>query len=513
MAFRREDITVEERVGIVVAILADGGPPGLVSALARRYGVSRQTLYELAARGASGLVAALAPRPAGRPALGRPVVVDRNRLERAVVTLTVVGHASLEGVRGCLEEVLGVRRSTGYLSEVLDRAAAGARRCLAEVCPAGPVRADLDEIYAHTTPNLLVVEPDSTLILALERAAARDSTSWGVALLDLAARGVALAEVASDGGPGLIAGLAEAGLAVPRVADLFHVLRDVFGVAGMLEKAAYRAIAAEERARLTEAEARAPVRRRGGPRRSPLSLAEAAAARAEAVRRYDGYAYVVGCARAGLEPVDPETGRLRAPAAAEAELGAATALLGEHPDERARAAGARLSRSAGGLAVYLAQLADKLAPELAEWGAEAVALMCWAWRHRAGLGLAEGSARDAAFPPAQGAAVAAVWAALSGAHRGSSLAECVNSLLRPHLLAHRGADQNLLDLLACYLNHRVFRRGKRRGRSPIQIAGLAAAGDWLQAIGLAPKDAPSPRPTRTRQAPDLSNALVNLFAA
>src|SRR5712691_1093652 len=126
MAFRREDITVEERVGIVLAILADDGPPGLVGELARRYGVSRQTLYALVERGAAGLVAALAPRPAGRPALGRALVVDENRLRRAVVTLTVVGHASLEGVRGCLEEVLDVRRSAGYLSGVLDEAAAGA---------------------------------------------------------------------------------------------------------------------------------------------------------------------------------------------------------------------------------------------------------------------------------------------------------------------------------------------------------------------------------------------------
>jgi hypothetical protein len=103
MAFRREDVTLGERVGIVVAILSDDGPPGLVGGLARHYGVSRQTLYALAARGAAALVGALAPRPAGRPAPA--VAVDRDRPERAVGTLTVVGHAGLEGVRGCPAEL------------------------------------------------------------------------------------------------------------------------------------------------------------------------------------------------------------------------------------------------------------------------------------------------------------------------------------------------------------------------------------------------------------------------
>ena len=93
----------------------------------------------------------------------------------------------------------------------------------------------------------------------------------------------------SAGATGLIAGLAEAGLRVPRVADFVRVLRDLFGVAGRLEKAAYGAIAAEERARLAE--------------------------------------------------VKPATGRLCPPGQTEAELLAA-APLGEHPDRRARGGGA-----------------------------------------------------------------------------------------------------------------------------------------------------------------------------
>jgi hypothetical protein len=43
------------------------------------------------------------------------------------------------------------------------------------------------------------VDPDSLLILALEQTPSRDSTAWGVTLLDQLARGVVLAEVARMG--------------------------------------------------------------------------------------------------------------------------------------------------------------------------------------------------------------------------------------------------------------------------------------------------------------------------
>ena len=136
-------------------------------------------------------------------------------------------------------------------------------------------------------------------------------------------------------------------------------------------------------------------------------------------------------------------------------------------------------------------LAHHLSPWLMRWGEEAVGLIAWAWCHRHGLGLTTNAALDAAFPSAQQEAVRAIWAALDGVHRGSSLAECINSLLRPHLLIHRGADQGLLDLLACYLNHRVFTRGKRQGHSPLQLAGLQGSDDWLVVLGFTAKQPPS----------------------
>ncbi len=66
-------------------------------------------------------------------------------------------------------------------------------------------------------------------------------------------------------------------------------------------------------------------------------------------------------------------------------------------------------------------------------------------------------------------------AALALFHRSSSLAEALHSWLRPYLELHRGAPQWLLPLLQLFWNHHPFERGKRKGHSPLELAGVKDA--------------------------------------
>jgi len=503
MPFQRDDITIEERLRVVTRMMSEPARYGLASQLAREHGLSRQSLYTMLQRGRDALTDSLLPRSAGRPPLSLPLVLDKNRLDRSIATFTTAGHATLEGVQVCLEEAFDLRRSSGYISGVLDQAGVGAHANLGQLCPPKPIRADLDEIFSGSTPHPTLIDHDSTLILALQKADSRDSTTWGVILLDQAAKGVAISEAASDSALGIIGGIRESGVVAVRLGDLFHVVRDLMIVAGQLEKNAYAAIGREERARLVEAEAQAGHPRRGPKRQSPLKLAEAVAASQTAIGRFDDYAWLIQVMRETLEPVDARTGRLHSANWSRQELGAVVSLLREWADDRVTKAAGRLERAIPELVVYQELLATQVAPWVAQLGEETVALIAWAWRHRQGLGLTTPAAVEAAFPVEQRAAVKAIWAILEGVHRGSSLVECINSLLRPHLLVHRGADQGLLDLLACYLNHRVFSRGKRQGKSPLQLAGLTDADDWLVSVGFAPK-----RPSSQPQALKGTNARL-----
>jgi hypothetical protein len=76
---------------------------------------------------------------------------------------------------------------------------------------------------------------------------------------------------------------------------------------------------------------------------------------------------------------------------------------------------------------------------------------------------------------------------LSRSWRGSMLAECVNSLLRPLLAGRKHTDQGCLELFRFLHNVRPFERGKRADHSPAQLVGLDLPDDPLILLGLKPK--------------------------
>jgi len=86
-------------------------------------------------------------------------------------------------------------------------------------------------------------------------------------------------------------------------------------------------------------------------------------------------------------------------------------------------------------------------------------------------------------------------ALLDGVVRTSCASECINSILKPMLWAHRyfanrQAAQRWLNLFILWHNMRRFERGKRKSRSPFELAGVKVytpdgreTNDWLEALG------------------------------
>jgi hypothetical protein len=78
---------------------------------------------------------------------------------------------------------------------------------------------------------------------------------------------------------------------------------------------------------------------------------------------------------------------------------------------------------------------------------------------------------------------------LRRAVRASSAVECVNSVVRMHQGRHRHVSQGLLDLKRLYWNCRVFREGKRKGKSPYDLLGLhLPSSNWWQLLQMAPEE-------------------------
>jgi len=116
-------------------------------------------------------------------------------------------------------------------------------------------------------------------------------------------------------------------------------------------------------------------------------------------------------------------------------------------------------------------------------GAEAVALLAWAWLRRAVLGPTSKHLLQS-IDPAWRADASDLLAAWDQAVRASSAVENWHSIVRPHLAVHRTLSAGMLALLAVWHNHRIAPRGLHEGLSPLQRTGsTSSAHHWLAALG------------------------------
>lgn len=494
MGARRNDITSQQRAQIAVAVLYPEKPRGAVTKLAKNHNVSRQTIYNIADAGEQVLLTGLEPGPHGPQPAEKTVRVDRNRLVRGVVTLAEAG-VSQRDTSSCLAEMLDTQMSPSWINGELAKMEQAATSVNASWQPAVAETLSGDEIYSHGAPNLLVVGNDSLYIYALTRQPVCDGETWGCVL-----RGTpATPQFASDAGTGLQAGAKAAGIQVHQL-DWDHLLRPLWGQATRLEQQAYAALAkVEERARKFD---QARTQRR---LEQHLEAWERLSAAAESkLARCDDFFEMAQQVDAQFALIDLESGQLRDPVRGAQSLRNVGEQLQAWDGRIYEKLRTHLSNWAENLFGYHSVLARALAPLRAQWGPSAIQALSRIWqieadekRHPVSVSekqvrqrLWEESLDDAhsLLGPQQ---LWGAWDALSQvlgrSWRGSMLAECVNSLLRPGLDSRKHTDQGYLELFRFLHNVHPFERGKRAGHSPAQLVGLSVPNDALTLLGLAPK--------------------------
>ena len=494
MGARRDDMSSSQRMQIALAALAPNRPHGTITRLARQHDLTRQTIYTLAASAQRLLSAALTPRPPGPPPPDLPIRVDRNRLRRTSLVLAEVG-VSQRDIGICLAEALDTPRSPAWVNTTLAHLEQAAASVNALWQPNLQETLAGDEIFSHGQPNLLIVGNQSLFIYALTRQPSRDGDTWGCVLLDLPE----CPQFASDAGTGLAAGVQAAGVRVQQL-DWDHLLRPLWGQAARLERQAYATLQAVEDRSAQFERARTSVRLAHHLAVWERLQAEAA----QSVARYDTFAAWVGQVDSWFGLIDLESGQLRDPLAGAAGLRAVSQQMASWSGR----VYAKLSRSlrdwADGLFAYVPVLQQALKELIANWGAEAVQALARVWQVEASarrhpLCAAHQRAQQRVWADSLDRAVALLmedelWAAWTAVQtvlerpwRGSMLAECVNSQLRPWLSGRKQSDQGCLELFRFLHNVRPFARGKRAEQSPAQAVGIDLPADPLTLLGLAPK--------------------------
>jgi hypothetical protein len=368
----------------------------------------------------------------------------------------------------------------------------------------------LDEIYANARrgASLHVVDVHSGAIWASEGPLAVDRDSWTLALWSLQERGLQWDRVVSDDGPAIQAACAAVRPDIPQQSDQWHLLHRCAQLAGRLKRVWQRLV--DQTPAVTRQAARLAAGQppRGRVRQTDLAAHTREVAQAQQVVAAVDYLTdelhrlldVVVLDHRGLLDADQR----------QADLAALQALLAE---VAAGATGRQqglvrqllgyVTRRLPAVLTFVPQVARVQADLARVLPAEVQALLGWAWLRRETLEWT--SAELVEQVPARWRAAARVLlASWEDAVRVSSAVERWHSILRPHLAVHRRLSTGMLALLAVWHNHRVFERGKQKGKNPLQLSGMVdAPRDWLVALGYPPAAAAEP-PTR----PDTVLALA-----
>ena len=494
MARRRDDIVAEERAQIAIEMMSPDRSHGRVQQLAETYRLSRQTLYEIATKGKDVLKQGMKPGLHGPQGGSNTILVTKKRLRRGVLSLTENG-VSQRRVTACLAALLDKSVSLGWVNGELANLEAAARQANERLGPTGEESLSGDEIFSNGGPNLLLVGNESLYIYALTRQDERDGETWGCVLMD----GPEGVQFASDAGTGLAAGAKEAAVKGHQL-DWDHLLRPLWGQMARLEKKAYSALEKiEERAALFD---KAHTAKR---LQQHLTKWEELASQAdEKIAQVDTFYPIARAVDDCFALIDLQTGRLNDADQAHHCLQTLGAQLATWPGRIYQKLAKNLQNWASALFSYQRPLGHALAPLQAQYGGQAIAALSRIWQceadeKRRRLAWPEKQTRRQIWQQSLDEAAALLgdqrlWQAwdalstlLSRSWRGSMLAECVNSLLRPVLNRRKHTDQGCLELFRFLHNVRPFARGKRAGHSPAQLAGIDLPDDPLSLLRLAPE--------------------------
>ncbi len=465
-------------------LLAHSGEYSVVTALSRRVGVSRQTLYAWVERGQAALEHAFAPVA---------TTVADAELERGILTLLVEGPARVRGIWRCLRQVGRRKVSLGTISAVVREAQARTLALVARLTPPQERAVALDEIYGRDRRGayLTVVDVESGAVWAADGPVPVDGETWTLMLWLAQERGLRVRHAVSDGGAAMMQGLRTADPHVPLQRDVWHVLPQRGQVQRRLD---LRQADLEDR---TATVARQAARVAAGQRpRGPHPVTDVAAhatAVAQATQAANSLRYLSQELHALRAVVVPGQGDVLTSAARQDEGATLLTLLAQARDAAPGASQrdlthlhTALERALPGLLVFAAPLDGVQQEARARLGRDALATLAWAWQRHAILGPRPQDLL-ALLPPSWHPVATLLFDAWEATVRASSAVEHWHSVLRPHLAVHRTLPPGMLALLAVWHNHQVSPRGLHHGQSPLPRSGLSdAPTDWLVALGYPP---------------------------
>ena len=490
---RRADLTPEIRLAIAYSALEaqQNGKWGKITELSKHFMISRTFVYMLASFLAAASVIIFSATPAIAPVTNHllPFVY--------MLALRLEGRCSIEAISAIMKRFDASFSSVGSVSKYLHYFGSLLPNTLSAKADEIKLVVFLsDELFSKNVPILVTVDPISSVILRIELADSRKAEDWKKHWECLEDNGVSAIYLVTDEGQGLTKAHKVALADIVRQPDTYHAIAHVIGkLVNQLEKAAYSAIEKEQERvdKLDSARSDEVICKR-------IDAAVEASARAnELTDLYDAVHYLYLCILENLRVFDAD-GNLRDRKQSEKEIEEALNMLNELGVPKINKAVKKMRATLPELLNYF-DTAGTVVENLMTLPIhqEALKALFPAWQYRKGV-IKSKDANARQYNREQEAFYleiaddylqddfnlikSQIYTELDQIVQSSALVECINSIIRPYLNNSKNqVTQEMLNLIMFYHNHRRYKAGKRKGKTPMEIfTGETQEKDWIELL-------------------------------
>ncbi len=491
---RRKDLTLEVRLLIAfVGLMSKKW--GTITQLATKYAISRTFVYMLQEQLGEATQGCFCARSSSSKT--EIVAGQKTKSLELALLLRLEGKCSIPAISGILKEMGMKNNSVGTIStelQIIGRYLPDTYNFFGDEIKYVYLAAD--EIFSHSTPILISVDPISSAILRIELAGSRKTEDWVGHFNKLKENGANVVLLASDEGQGIRSACGQSLPDAYRQPDTFHAISHRLGKwVNSLESSAYAAIEKEYHCLDIFDSAKS-----GKVLQKRMDAYFAARENtSKAIVLYETYMFLYHCIINNLQVFDGE-GNPNGRKDAEGEIRIALDYMICLPVDKIKKDINTIYNLLDDLLEYL-DTAKRATRMLCAKGIpkKVVQALALAWQHNRNAAKAKKAQRRRYFATKEkeqleianmmsyngfGAVKETVFAEFDKIVQSSAMVENINSILRNYLNTSRNRiNQESLNLIMFYHNHRRYKAGKRKGKTPVEIlTGKKQEKEWLEML-------------------------------
>jgi len=464
---------------------------GAITALANKYNISRQFVYNLLYILQISFVIFFS-------AIEEAELNKKRESVKWILALRFEGKCSIGAISTIMKRMNPLYSSEGYISQTIKEVGKFLPRSQEiEIDGKSSIEIVSDEIFSKSKPILISAEPKSTAILGITLSKDRTAVTWSEhfkKILDTNPN-LEIKGATTDEGTGLCSAIETTFPFITRQPDTYHGVAHVFGLLrARFEKKVEMAIKKEK-----ERDRVCMKRETDKVFEEKYKLYEnALETTIQAVEKYEAFTYLYTCMFQELQSFDKD-GEIRDREKATEEIQTALDLI-EELDQNISDEVKRVRKLLPTLLNYFEQT-KKSVKECRKLGIDddllKVFFLAWQW-NKSYIKAKKPQRRDKAkwerdfyFEYAKDLIYndfermkESIFDELDNIIQASSAIENINSILRFYLDSSRSqTTQEFLNIFAFYHNHRRYKAGKRKGKTPMELlTGKNQEKDWLELL-------------------------------